>query len=139
LNGRVVWGHGGDIRGYRSRIVYDTASKAVLCILTNSNPLDVNTVAGELLLTLIQNTQNGLHDKTDTAAGIQVLPNPATTQFHIFTKDQKLRYVRIFSIDGRFVSEHFTPDIVIQNLPSGIYYLSIQTDKSTGITKLIKQ
>ena len=74
VNGRTVWGYGGDIRGYRSRMMYDTTLKAVLCVLTNTNPLPVNEVAGGLLATLAANYVTGVEDPPRWRDGANALP-----------------------------------------------------------------
>jgi len=55
ISGRTVWLHGGNIRGYRSQMLYDTTSRAIVCVLANSNPAPVTAVTSALLLTLVNN------------------------------------------------------------------------------------
>ena len=54
LLGRTVWGHGGSIIGYKSRMFYDPEMKAIVCGLSNSNPSAIDgAITGILLKTLI--------------------------------------------------------------------------------------
>lgn len=53
IEGRTLWLHGGDIRGYRSQMLYDTATGAVVCVLSNANPAPVTEIALALLRVIL--------------------------------------------------------------------------------------
>jgi hypothetical protein len=68
-----------------------------------------------------------------------VYPNPANSIVHFKIEKHKISSIKLFNSQGQFIQEYFTPDFSVSNLPDGIYFVTIQTDKSTFITKLIKQ
>jgi D-alanyl-D-alanine carboxypeptidase len=82
INGRIVWGYGGNIRGYRSRMVYDTTLKVILCILTNSNPLEINDVAIDLLLTIVNNPVTEKNESLVSQNQTFIYPDPASGTVH---------------------------------------------------------
>ena len=49
LNGRIVYGHKGQISGYRSFILYDVETKAIVCVLTNQDVEKPRLIAQEIL------------------------------------------------------------------------------------------
>ncbi len=75
----------------------------------------------------------------ENSRSIVVFPNPTTGIVNINISNQNLAGVKIFNLTGELVQEHFNPEFSIANLPSGMYYLTTQTNKSTFISKLIKQ
>lgn len=139
LNGRIVWGHGGDIRGYRSRMIYDTTLKIILCVLTNSNPLEVNDVASDLLLTLVNNPVTEINELPALQDQACIYPNPTSGIVHINNHGQKLMNVKIFNSAGAFLQEHIVSEFSISNLPCGLYFIRIQTEKNLYLKKIIKQ
>ncbi|MBK6967055.1 MAG: T9SS type A sorting domain-containing protein [Bacteroidales bacterium] len=47
--------------------------------------------------------------------------------------------IRLCNLQGKLIQEFFTNDFSVSNLSAGIYYIIIQTGKSTFTHKLVKQ
>lgn len=75
---------------------------------------------------------------------IQLYPNPSTGQVTVELQDIQEATLRVLDAQGKVVA---TPSIAQQNthqldlsfLPSGLYYISVVTDKSSSIVKLVKE
>jgi hypothetical protein len=73
-------------------------------------------------------------------SNINIFPNPALENVRVkFSIEQKLQSIKIYSVTGELLQEHFITEFSVANLPCGIYFVITQTDKSTFINKLIKQ
>lgn len=55
------------------------------------------------------------------------------------TSNQNLVNIKIYNSTGHLLQEHFTTEFSKANLPSGIYFIATQTDKSTFMNQLVKQ
>jgi hypothetical protein len=42
-------------------------------------------------------------------------------------------------VQGELIREYFTNDFSVANLPDGIYFITVQTDKAIYTNKIIKQ
>lgn len=69
---------------------------------------------------------------------VSVYPNPVVDELSIQV-DGDLKMVELYSPTGKKVLSNGTPDhaISLGHLPSGIYYLSIETDAGTAAMKKI--
>ena len=83
--GRLLWLHGGSIRGYSSQMVYDTALKAVICVLINATPAPAALVAQQLLSTLVGTPVSAISDIDAVLQSVDIFPNPARTFFTVRT------------------------------------------------------
>lgn len=80
---------------------------------------------------------NTIESKTD----FNIYPNPVKNKFRIVT-NEKIASCEIFIYDvsGKIVGKYFNPNhsVDISNLPSGIYFVTLQSDKSKTTQKIIK-
>jgi CubicO group peptidase (beta-lactamase class C family) len=136
--GRTVWQHGGTILGYNSTMMYDTTLKVVICVLINQNPAQAFLVAKQLLSNIIS-TPVGINEISSSQKNITIFPNPTSGNIHVKIIGQKLQSIKVYNLTGELLQEHFTTEFSIANLPSGIYFVTTQTDKSAFTNKLIKQ
>lgn len=136
--GRTVWQHGGTILGYTSTMMYDTTTHAVICVLINQNPATPFLVAQQLLSNIIS-TPLSVHEISSTHENVIMFPNPTTDNVQINTVGQKLQSIKIYNLTGELLQEHFKSEFSVANLPSGIYFVIMQTDKGIFSDKLIKQ
>lgn len=136
--GRTVWQHGGTILGYTSQMMYDTTSHVVICVLINQNPSVPFLVAQELLSTIVNNPV-GINEISSAQENVSIFPNPTSGNIHVNIIGQKLQSIKVYNLTGELLQVHFTTEFSIANLPSGIYFVTTQTDKSTFTNKLIKQ
>ncbi len=100
-----------------------------------------------------------LHDTSNTATltvmeniigipllrktGITVFPNPTTGKLYFQSEDNVIQCIKVFDLTGKTLFE--TEDIQIGDVidlsvfDGHIYFVYIQTENKTGITKIIKQ
>lgn len=140
IPGRTVYGHGGDIRGYRSMMLYDVQTEAVVCVLINQNPAPAPLVAKVLLETLIYETFILGISNFDKNYEIKIYPNPTNGQLII---QPKINYqeleITIFTISGKkLLTVNNQTKVDISNLTSGTYIITIKTDEEKAMKKIIK-
>lgn len=73
-----------------------------------------------------------------TSSNIDIFPNPTNGIVKIKLIDQSLEVIKIYNSSGTPVQEFYTTEFTIENLPSGLYFATIQTDKSYSSSKIIK-
>lgn len=71
---------------------------------------------------------------------ILVYPNPANNEIHITSDQHQFNKIIITDLAGRIVlSSSFTERLNISSLEKGMYLLTLENDKTTLTTKLIKE
>jgi Secretion system C-terminal sorting domain len=74
-----------------------------------------------------------------------IYPNPTTGILTINTanKDLKDLYVEVINLNGQVVKREIlrgvNPEMNIQSLPTGLYFLKIKTEEGIGVAKILKQ
>lgn len=81
--GRLLWLHGGSIRGYSSQMMYDTTLKAVICVLINATPAPAALVAQKLLSTLVTTPLSATAEIGNVERSITLYPNPFFSLFSV--------------------------------------------------------
>jgi hypothetical protein len=76
---------------------------------------------------------------SDFGNTIRIYPNPTNGSIHLTSINQKIKSIKLYNLRGDFIEEFFKNDFSISSLTAGIYFLTIQTDKSTFVKKLVKQ
>ncbi len=66
-------------------------------------------------------------------------PNPTNGAVHLNTGNQKIKSIKLFNMQGQLIQEYFTNDFSVSNFPDGFYFVTVQTDNSIYVNKLIKQ
>lgn len=69
---------------------------------------------------------------------VTISPNPTNAIVNINLANQSLVGIKIYNLTGDLLQEHFSTEFSVENLSSGIYFVTTQTDKSAFINKLIK-
>jgi hypothetical protein len=69
---------------------------------------------------------------------VYVYPNPTTDQLKIHAEPGLLEHVSVCSLDGRIVKESNSSTLNISQLPSGAYFVNIQTIHGIVSRKVIK-
>jgi len=71
---------------------------------------------------------------------LSIYPNPATTHLTIDVAAQ-IESIRIIDLNGKIVKEETqnTRVVAINNLPKGLYFLQVKTDKGLANSKFIKE
>jgi Secretion system C-terminal sorting domain/WD40-like Beta Propeller Repeat len=85
-----------------------------------------------------RNLTNGINE-TENTQSVSIYPNPTNGMINVNILNQNLVSIKIYNLTGGLLQEHFTAKFSIAHLPSGMYYIKTQTNKSTFIHKLIRQ
>jgi D-alanyl-D-alanine carboxypeptidase len=149
FNGRILFGHSGDIRGYTSSMLYDTAMKMSITVLVNQLGINPVAIAASLLNTVIRNPLAGQFTPETIVKSFELeqnFPNP-------FNPSTKIRYgletssfitIRIHDITGKQISElinkrlsvgSYVIDFLADDLPAGIYFCTLYADGIAVATK----
>jgi hypothetical protein len=88
-----------------------------------------------------ENVTTATHEQAPIEIG--VYPNPTTGHFQI-NADHEIKQVNVQSLDGKSIGTwNFTPshqqEMDLRDLPSGLYYLSIQSGDQWSTEKIIIQ
>lgn len=140
ISGRTVYGHGGNIRGYSSMMLYDEQTEAVVCVLINQNPAPALLVAKVLLETLIYETSIlGITDFNKNS-DLKVYPNPTNGELNIILeRNYNQIEISIFnSNEKKVLIEKNKKTIDISHLAEGIYIVKINVDGTFSTKKIIK-
>lgn len=83
------------------------------------------------------NTTMGVENIKKTT--INIYPNPVKSILNIKT-DDKIKVIELYDEIGRKVKNLSNSNVInLENLSKGIYYLKIQTEKSSSVEKIIKE
>lgn len=145
INGRVVWGHTGNIRGYLSCFVYDTLTGICVTVIINQDPSSPVPVVATLLNiaagTLLSAKPLMIGDSL-----FVIHPNPLHGKFNVtsslfhFGESWTLDW---FDASGRWISKdkliasdnHLTS---YSALRSGSYLLQLTNDSNSGYSVRLK-
>jgi hypothetical protein len=70
---------------------------------------------------------------------LSLYPNPTNGTIHLNSHNQNIVSIGVYNLLGELLQEHYNTEFSIANLPSGIYFVTVQTDQSTFRNQLIKQ
>jgi hypothetical protein len=77
-------------------------------------------------------------DETPQKKSVEIYPNPATTSFTVV--GENIRNLNIFDTGGKLVkSLPSSNSYDVSELPAGVYFIEINTDKDKIVQKLIKK
>jgi hypothetical protein len=77
-------------------------------------------------------------DEIKNEERITIYPNPTSAQFTI-TTNQQIQNINIYNILGELIIQTKSQTIDLTDQPNGIYFVQIETDKTTFNQKIIKQ
>ncbi len=137
LDGRTVWGANGAILGYRSKMVYDPATKAILCVLMNTHQVDIEKITRDIFSTLNNNITTGLSENNFMEDKPLIYPNPSSGKIFIDTKNQEIESIQVFSTIGQMVNEFRNDFSILDELPKGVYLIKIKSNKGVFVDKLV--
>ena len=76
-------------------------------------------------------------DESNSQSGIQVYPNPTTGKFKIHSMENPVISYRIYDLMGEVIEVEINEnEIDLSSQPSGIYFLRMNTGKSTIVKKI---
>lgn len=146
LNGRVVWGHTGNIRGYQSCFIHDVITGINVAVIVNEVPSAPLQIAARLLATsiggLLATVDHPVHpDWTAT-----VIPNPVNRQIEIrsalFTGNDSWQ-IEWRDVNGKMLHvESATTTaqslLLTTNLPSGMYLIHLRSETNPEKESVLK-
>jgi hypothetical protein len=81
----------------------------------------------------------GVDDFASTENDIIVYPNPSSGLVHLNVTNRSVKNIQLFNLQGQFIQEYTSNDFSVAHLPEGMYSITIKTDHSTTLKKLIKK
>jgi len=81
----------------------------------------------------------GIDEISTGSTPIQIYPNPTTGELRVTSNQLPVTSVEIFDVYGKLVSNLTSQISNLTVLPSGIYFIRIQTENETIIRKVVKQ
>jgi uncharacterized repeat protein (TIGR01451 family) len=70
---------------------------------------------------------------------ITIYPNPATDQLFIKTENIQPQTITIYDVDGRMIfTQPFKPEIEINQLSSGVYFIEVQSNEGVARKRFVK-
>jgi hypothetical protein len=125
-------------------IPYNTYFLNPSSVNTNYHCWDMQFVQGDLLnllpqLIAITNPITSIPKFTYVENKILIYPNPSTDIVHISNLNSNIESIKLYNLQGMLIREFLGNDFPVSDLSTGIYYINIQTDKSTFTSKLVKR
>lgn len=81
----------------------------------------------------------GVENVSDNISGIEIYPNPASDKLHV-ESIQTPEQIKVFDLNGKLIKNlGSTRDINISDLPVGIYFIRVKTDKGEFNKKFVKE
>ncbi|MCT4629582.1 T9SS type A sorting domain-containing protein [Winogradskyella sp.] len=87
------------------------------------------------------NSTLGIDEISNIEDWLLVYPNPVSETLHIKTFGQDLKRLALYSVNGQIVlaQNEVQNSVDVSNLPSGVYFLQIETAQGSTTKKIIKQ
>ncbi|WEK69510.1 MAG: T9SS type A sorting domain-containing protein [Candidatus Chryseobacterium colombiense] len=87
----------------------------------------------------IEGSTLGTDEIVFDSTNIKVYPNPTSDYIHIDTKD-KIKQIALYDVSGKKISATLNNNnIDLRGLPTGSYFLSLETERGTVVKKIIKK
>jgi D-alanyl-D-alanine carboxypeptidase len=135
IQGRMCYVHGGNIRGYRSFMLFDVETDAVISVLVNESPAPAPLLAEALLLCIVEEISSlSTTEKDALGATLKIFPNPTSGFVKIDAPDGfEIGEVRVLDAFGRLVLVSKNAEIDLADCPEGMYFLKI-SGKNGSVT-----
>jgi len=103
-----------------------------LPVRTNTTHLIISdiVIVGDPIFTNLQN------DSKSNTNEIKIFPNPTKGKFSILAED--VVSIEILNLQGKLIYKGKEPELDLSNVPAGIYFIKVTSDKQTITRKLIK-
>ncbi len=94
-------------------------------------------IEGNPLLEILENCDLGVNEVLDTK--ISIYPNP-TSNYIIIDSEYPIESIKFYSIQGKLVlkENNLTSRVNISHLPTGVYFIKIETYKGSVFKRLLK-
>jgi hypothetical protein len=121
----------------------DLRVSAIPKLSKNYHIWDMQFIQGDLLQILpqmISNCNPALSfEENQPETTIHIYPNPSSGIVHVGNENHEIHNIKLYNLQGSFIEEFHTNDFSIANFNPGMYFIIIQTEKSTFIHKIAKQ
>ncbi len=111
----------------------DVGSNLATLLVTDASG---NTASCSAIITVVDTSNNivSVQQIDPQAIDLKLFPNPAKDKLTISTKDASVEQVQLYSITGQLVLEHQGKgsnqiELAVQQLPQGLYVVTITTNK----------
>ena len=150
LQGKISWGHGGNIAGFASCFVFSPSDSIVISVVVNQDVIGRN-----LALSLLQTTQQFMTSRPADAPAAAVpaitcLPNPVsgtgTVRFSLAaSQDVELHLRNVLGqtvavlAQGMHSAGHHNVPVPTDHLPAGLYFCTLRTGQTTQTERWVVQ
>jgi len=151
VNGITCYGHGGNIFGYTSVMIYDPQDSIAVAVMMNKD-LDGGPVGKSFLLSVIQNNPVGISSVNDAIPDLfnlyQNYPNPFNPETVIDFDINSKQYVKLSVVNilgeetdvlynGILGTGKHSFKWNASNNPAGTYFYKLQTDNGSAVKKML--
>jgi len=146
FNGKIYYGHSGDISGFTELTFYGTTDSVGLIISINRNSAPRGPIAIDLM-SFVNQLITSIDNLEEDGFDLSVFPNPASENIHLkFSSSEKRKIeIGIFNQLGNVVRENLkyastgndTYSIDVSDLSSGIYYVRLNIDDKIISRKIV--
>ena len=151
VDGITCYGHGGNIFGYTSVMIYDPRDSIAIAIMTNKD-LDGGSMGKAFLQAVIDNNPVGISSLSSESPEqftlYQNYPNPfnPSTSIKFALPEKQFVKLSVSNILGEEVqvlykgilqSGEYSYNWEAMNFPGGIYFYKLQTDKTSIVKKMM--
>jgi len=100
-----------------------------------------NSCTGKTTYILNVDACTGIN-KLNTLSGVKLYPNPASTSFVVESNSTSVKTIEVSDLTGRVILTNTSSadkiNINISNFANGVYYVKVQSDKSSEVIKIVK-
>ncbi len=95
---------------------------------------------GDFMTSRYTNTLVSVEDNMELSS-FNIYPNPVKDQLIISSENEKINSIKIIDVTGKTIKKftQSTTPIHVADLPKGLYFLQIQTEKGIGVKRFIKE
>ncbi|MCE3295002.1 MAG: hypothetical protein K0R65_716 [Crocinitomicaceae bacterium] len=142
FNGKTWFGHGGDISGFTQLTIHQAEDSITLALSINRNNAPRNPITAALLSSLTQALSLETIPADETTFSLS--PNPADKSLEITLHESKdkQQLVLFDQLGNTIYSGEIAPNTGVYSfpsdqLPNGVYFLSIAGEKTKGTQKVV--
>jgi hypothetical protein len=147
FNGKIYYGHNGDISGFTEMTFYGTTDSVGLIISINRNSAPRGPIAIDLMSFINQTVITSIENYKNNGFDVSVFPNPTNGNINLKINSQvKNEFeISIFNEFGKAVREYLKYSatgndiysIDVSDLSSGIYFVHLTIDDKVISRKIV--
>ncbi|MBC7777459.1 MAG: T9SS type A sorting domain-containing protein [Phycisphaerae bacterium] len=123
--------------------IFDTVSHTYAAAGIYQVCLEISNFAGSCTdkYCFLVNLTSAAHEPDIQAIQVEISPNPTSEQTRVSVQGANPQKVQLFDVFGKMVWENplfaATFEIETRNLPAGVYWLQVLTDKGMAVRKVV--